>query len=50
MILKEYDYCNEILKKYFNKNLIMSPDEEEIFEYLINVGSVINYLIQWMKK
>ena len=31
-ILKEYDYCNEVMKKYFNKNLVMSFDEEEIFQ------------------
>ena len=32
MIIKDYDYCNKILKKYFNKNLIMSPEEDEIFQ------------------
>ena len=31
-ILKEYDYCNEVMRKYFNKNLVMSFDEEEIFQ------------------
>ena len=28
-ILKEYQYCKKIMKKYFNKNLIMSQEEEE---------------------
>ena len=28
-ILKEYNYCKEMIKKYFNKNLIMSAEEEE---------------------
>ena len=28
-MLEEYDYCKRIMKKYFNKNLIMSADEEE---------------------
>ena len=27
-ILKEYDYCKRIMKKHFNKNLVMSVDEE----------------------
>ena len=45
MILKEYDYRNKILKKCFNKNLIMSLIKKKYFSYLINVGSVINYLI-----
>ena len=25
----EYDYCKNIMKKYFNKNLIMSAKEEK---------------------
>ena len=28
-ILKEYQYCKKVMKKYFNKNLIMSQEEEE---------------------
>ena len=28
-ILKEYDYCKKVIKKHFNKNLIMTEDEEE---------------------
>ena len=32
MILKEYEYCSNIMKKYFNKNLIMTVEEEEIFQ------------------
>ena len=47
MILKEYDYCNEILKKYFNKNLIMSPHEEEIFQ-LCNKCWICNKLFDTM--
>ena len=27
-ILEEYDYCNGVIKKYFNKNLIMTVNEE----------------------
>ena len=29
-IFKEYDYCKKVMKKYFNKNLIISAEEEEI--------------------
>ena len=32
MILKEYEYCSNVMKKYFNKNLIMTVEEEEIFQ------------------
>ena len=32
MILKEYEYCSDLVKKYFNKNLVMTVEEEEIFQ------------------
>ena len=32
MILEEYEYCKNGMKKYFNKSLIMSEKEEEIFQ------------------
>ena len=28
-ILEEYDYCKKMIKKQFNKNLIMSSEEEK---------------------
>ena len=31
-VLKEYEYCSNLMKEYFNKNLIMSAEEEEIFQ------------------
>ena len=31
-ILKEYGYCKKVMKKHFNKNLIMSEKEEEKFQ------------------
>ena len=30
-ILEEYEYCKKLMKKHFNKNLIMSEKEEEQF-------------------
>ena len=35
-ILKECDYCKKIIKKYFNKNLIMSAEDEERFQLINN--------------
>ena len=29
VIFKEYEYCKKIMKKHFNKNLIMSEEEEQ---------------------
>ena len=31
-IPKEYQYCTKVMKKHFNKNLIMSEKEEEQFQ------------------
>ena len=31
-ILNEYEYCRDIMKNHFNKNLIMSMKEEELFQ------------------
>ena len=31
-IFKEYSYCRSIMKKHFNKNVLMSVEEEEQFE------------------
>ena len=31
-ILKEYQYWKKVLKKHFNKNLIMSEKEEYLFQ------------------
>ena len=31
-ILKEYKYCKKVMKKHFNKNLIMSEEEEKQFQ------------------
>ena len=31
-VLKKYDYCRKVIKKHFNKNLIMSAEENETFE------------------
>ena len=28
-ILKEYDYCRSVMKKHFNKNLVMTAEENE---------------------
>ena len=32
VILNKYEYCKKVMKKHFNKNLIMSEKEEEQFQ------------------
>ena len=48
-ILKECKYCKKITKGQFNKNLVMT-EEEEHFNKVIVVGFVKNLLIMMMKK
>ena len=43
-ILKEFEYCKKGMKKYFNKNLIMSEKEEEQFQ-MSNVCWICEKLI-----
>ena len=43
-ILIDYDYCRGVIKKYFNKNFIMSPQEEERFQ-LSNIYWICNKLL-----
>ena len=31
-ILEEYEYCKKVMRKHFNKNVIMSKKEEQIFQ------------------
>ena len=31
-ILKKYKYCTNMMNKHFNKNLIMSKEEEHLFQ------------------
>ena len=31
-ILKEFEYCKKVMKKHFNKNLIMSKEQEKQFQ------------------
>ena len=32
VILKKYKYCRKVMNKHFNKNLIMSEEEEHLFQ------------------
>ena len=48
-IIKEYQYCKKVMKKHFNKNLIMSEDEEQ-FQLRTFAGYEKNSLMMLMKK
>ena len=49
-ILEEYKYCKKLIEEYFNKNLIMTEEEENFFKKVIIVGFVKNLLIMMQKK
>ena len=42
-ILKEYNYYKNVMNEHFNKNLVMSVEDEKRFQSSNNVGYVINY-------
>ena len=51
VILEEHKYCKKIMKKHFNKNLIMTEDEEDLLKKkVIIVGFVKNLLIMMKTK
>ena len=45
-ILKENNYCKQMIKKHFNKNLVITVEDEEDFNQVINAGYVINCWLQ----
>ena len=49
-ILKEYKYCRKIMDKYFDKNLIMSEEEEHLFQKTNSCWICTNLLIMMKKK
>ena len=44
-ILNEYNYCKKIMKKHFNKNLVMNVEENAKFE-LANICQICDGLIE----
>ena len=45
LILNDYIYCRKIMKKYFCKNLIMSAEENELFE-MTNICWICGKLVE----
>ena len=39
-VIEESKYCNDVMKKYFNKELVMTKNIMKILRTLLNVGSV----------
>ena len=49
-ILKECKYCKKLLKKYFNKNLVMTVEDERSLNQVINAGCVVDCLLKGIIK
>ena len=48
-LFKEYDYCESVMKNHFNKNLVMTAEENEEFERS-NICWICGKLIDFDKK
>ena len=44
-ILEGNEYCKKMMKKYFNKNIVMSIEDEKTLNQVINARYVINCLL-----
>ena len=44
-----YRYCKKVIKKHFNKKLIISEEDEHLFNKVTVVGFEENLLIMMMK-
>ena len=49
-ILKEYGYCKKVMKKHFNKNFVISEEEELLFQQNNSCWICENLLIKTTKK
>ena len=49
-LIEESKYFNEVMKKHFNKELMMTKDDKKILRTLLNVGSVIMIILILMLK
>ena len=47
---EESKYCSEVMKKHFNKELVMTKRTMKILRALLNAGSVIMVLVILMLK
>ena len=47
---EESKYCSEVMKKHFNKELVMTKGTMKILRTLLNAGSVIMVLVILMLK
>ena len=49
-MIEESKYCSDVMRKHFNKELVMTKEENENFKNSTNVGSVILIILMLMLK
>ena len=49
-MIKESKYCSQVMKKHFNKDLVMTKKIKSILRTLLNVRSVIILMLMVMLK
>ena len=49
-VIEEYKYGSQVMKKHFNKELVMTQEDNEILKTLLNVGSVTVIMLIMMLK
>ena len=49
-MIEESKYCSDVMTKHFNKELVMTKEDNEDFENSTNIGSVIAIILMMMFK
>ena len=49
-LIKASKYCSDVMKKHFNKELVMTKEDNEDFKTLLNVGFIIMIILILMLK
>ena len=49
-MIKKQQHCSDVIKKHFNKELVMTKEDNKDFKNLLNVRSMIMIILMVMLK
>ena len=49
-MIKESKYCSEVMKKHFNKELVLTKEDNKVLRTLLNIGSMTMIMLIMMLK
>ena len=49
-MIKQSQYCSQVMKKSFNKELVMTKEDKETLQTLLNIGSVCMYGYMYIRE